>query len=279
MQQKLPLSILSVLLAIPGIVLRSMHLLHGFDTPDRLPIAGSVWFRLYLVYLLVCALVLLWQSSALRARQNDRFEALLGSQSPLFRTLMIASAFLLIGGGAWTLVRLSTEALPVTAPGGRVIELVFGALTVLTGIALYFLAVAQGKEMTANAARLTLPTLFWSSLHLLVTYRAVCIDPALPSFAFELLAQVCVILAMYHFARLLYGKPQPLWFGFFAAIAVTFTLSNAGGAIVCLLSQPASISTDALLRSLLSAFAALMLLAELGALDASARVPACSTLS
>ena len=71
--------------------------------------------------------------------------------------------------------------------------------------------------------------LLWSCLHLLVNYRMTCIDPNLPSFAFGLVADVMLVLAFYHLARLLYGKPRPAALGFFSAVTITMAVSDLGG--------------------------------------------------
>ena len=108
-------------------------------------------------------------------------------------------------------------------------------------------------------------TLFWSALHLLVNYRMTCTDPRLPLFAFGLLADVMLVLAFYHIARLLYGRPQPMLLALFGALAAVMSFSDLGGYGLARLMGVTSVAWPAkmLLRSGLSAAACIYVLAQL----------------
>ena len=54
-------------------------------------------------------------------------------------------------------------------------------------------------------------------------------SPKLASFAFGLVADVMLVLAFYHLARLLYGKPRPAALAFFSAVSITMSASDIGG--------------------------------------------------
>ena len=132
------------------------------------------------------------------------------------------------------------------------------------------LAKAQGSRMNEKNAALTLVPLLWSCLHLLVNYRMTCIDPNLPSFAFGLVADVMLVLAFYHLARLLYGKPRPAALGFFSAVTITMAVSDLGGIGLGYLMGVGTLDWSAkmLLRGGLSVAACVMLAAELAVLCA-----------
>ena len=106
--------------------------------------------------------------------------------------------------------------------------------------------------------------LFWSALHLLVNYRMTCTDPKLASFGFGLVADVMIVLAFYELARLLFGKPAPAMLAFFAAVAVTMSVSDIGGyGLAMLMGIPSMWSIKMVLRGILAAAACVMLAAEL----------------
>ena len=107
--------------------------------------------------------------------------------------------------------------------------------------------------------------LFWSAIHLLVNYRMTCTDPRLPLFGFGLIADVVLVLAVYHFARMLYGRPQPMLLALFGGLAVTMSFSDLGGYGLARLMGVTSVgwSAQMLLRSGLSAAACLYVLAQL----------------
>ena len=125
---------------------------------------------------------------------------------------------------------------------------------------------AQGASyMTSDAAKCVLLPLFWSALHLLVNYRMTCTDPRLPLFAFGLLADVMLVLAFYHIARLLYGRPQPMLLALSGALAAVMSFSDLGGYGLARLMGVTSVAWPAkmLLRSGLSAAACIYVLAQL----------------
>lgn len=264
------LPVLAVVLCVPGIALRALHLLNGFDIDTGLPAIGSRWVWYCAVFFAVCAVLYAVVVRPLRARRKQPFEQLLGTESPMFRMAAVAAGLLLIAGGVVYLYLTVTAAEEDAAAWARMLEMVYGVCTPLTGVCCIVLASAQGREMTAPMAKLTLVPLLWSCLHLLVAYRMTCTAPKLPSFAFGLVADVMVVFAFYHLARLLYSKPRPEWLAFFSALALTMTLSDLGGYGLAWLMGVRAVAWPAamVLRSVLSAAACLLLLAELGVLSA-----------
>ena len=84
-------------------------------------------------------------------------------------------------------------------------------------------------------------------------------------FAFGLLADVMLVLAFYHIARLLYGRPQPMLLALFGALAAVMSFSDLGGYGLARLMGVTSVAWPAkmLLRSGLSAAACIYVLAQL----------------
>ena len=68
---------LAVSLCVPGIVVRAMHMLNGFDLATGLPAVGDAWVWYFAAYLLVAAVVYAVLAWPLRDRHAQPFEQLL----------------------------------------------------------------------------------------------------------------------------------------------------------------------------------------------------------
>lgn len=256
---------LTIGLCVPGVAVRALHLLNGFEIGTGLPAAGSVWLTACIALFALAAVVFAVCALPLRAEKHTPFETLLGTQNVSFRTAAVTAGLLVaLGGVAYLLTTLRVPEQDA-AVWARALEYVYAALTVIAGASLLGLAGAQGRTMTARSAALTLPPLIWSCAHLLVTYRMTCIDPKLPSFGFGLVADVLLVLAFYHLARLLYGKPNPSLLAFFSASATVIAVSDLGGYGVAWLMGLRAVDWPAktLLRGGVTVAACVLLLAEL----------------
>ncbi len=229
MKQTKVLPVLTVVLCLPGVVVRALHMLNGFDIGTGLPAVGDAWVWYFAALLVLSAVIYAVLSVPLRAANNMPFEQLLGTQNAGFRMAAVISGLLLAVGGVGYLYLTMTTGEEDAAGWAKVLEIVYAAVTILCGLCAIGLAKAQGSEMTEQSAKLTLVPLIWSCLHLLVNYRMTCIDPKLASFAFGLVADVMLVLALYHLARLLYGKPRPALLAFFSAVTTTMAVSDLGG--------------------------------------------------
>ena len=230
-----------------------------------LPVTGNAWVWYCAVFFLLCAAAYAAMAAPLRAERKTPFEQLLGTQGVGFRMMAVISGLLLVLGGVGYLYLTMTTVEEDAAGWAQALELAYAGITVLAGLCSIGLAKAQGVEMTSHSALLTLVPLLWSCLHLLVNYRMTCVDPKLPSFGFGLVGDILLVLAFYHLARLLYGKPRPAMLAFFGAIAVTMAVSDAAGYGLSWLMGVHGVAWPAkmVLRSGLSVAAALLLLAEL----------------
>lgn len=256
---------LAVSLCVPGIVVRAMHMLNGFDLATGLPAVGDAWVWYFAAYLLVAAVVYAVLAWPLRDRHAQPFEQLLGTQNTMFRMLAVVAGLLLAAGGAAYLYLTLTTVEQDAAGWAKVLELVYAVVTVLCGACAVGLAKAQGGEITETTANLTQVPLIWSCLHLLVNYRMTCVDPKLASFSFGLVADMMLVLACYHLARLLYGKPRPAMLGFCGACAITMAGSDLGGyGLARLMGVTVPVWSDKMvLRGALSVAACVLVAAEL----------------
>ena len=249
------LPILAVVLCVPGIALRALHLLNGFDVSTGLPTAGDKWIWFVIALFAISAIVYAVLALPLKTRDKVPFEQLLGTKETLFRMAAVVAGLIVAAGSLGYLYLTITTAEQDTAAWARVLEIVYAIMGVLTGGCMIGLAKAQGAQMTEKSAAMTLVPLFWSCLHLLVNYRMTCTDPKL---------DVMIVLAFYELARLLFGKPAPAMLAFFAAVAVTMSVSDIGGyGLAMLMGIPSMWSIKMVLRGILAAAACVMLAAEL----------------
>lgn len=265
MKQTKVLPVLAVVLCLPGVVVRALHMLNGFDIATGLPAVSDAWVWYFTALLVLAAVIYAALSVPLRAANDMPFEQLLGTQSVGFRMAAVISGLLLLIGGVGYLYLTMTTGEEDAAGWAKALEIVYAVVTVLCGICAIGLAKAQGSEMTDQSAKLTLVPLLWSCLHLLVNYRMTCVDPKLASFAFGLVADVILVLAFYHLARLLYGKPRPAWLAFFGAVTTTVSVSDMGGYGLSRLMGVTipEWSDKMVLRGCLSVAACILLVAEL----------------
>ena len=253
-------------LAIPGIGLRALHLLNGFDVASGLPTAGSPWVWVCAVFFVLCAVLYGVLAAPLREKESVPFEKLLGTDHALFRMTAVIAGLLLIAGSAGYLCFTFTAQEEGAALWAHVLEIVYSITGSGSGVCMIAFTKAQGASyMTSDAAKCVLLPLFWSALHLLVNYRMTCTDPRLPLFAFGLLADVMLVLAFYQIARLLYGRPQPMLLALFGALAAVMSFSDLGGYGLARLMGVTSVAWPGkmLLRSGLSAAACSYVLAQL----------------
>lgn len=265
MKQTKFLPILMLVLCLPGVVVRALHLLNGFDIGTGLPAVGDAWVWYFTALLVLAAVLYAVLSLPLRKRNAVPFEQLLGTQNPLFRMAAVISGLLIVVGGLGYLYLTMTTGEEDAAGWAKILEIVYAVVSVLCGMCAIGLAKAQGGEMTAQSAKLTLVPLLWSCLHLLVNYRMTCVDPKLASFAFGLVADVILVLAFYYLARLLYGKPRPALLAFFSAVTTTMAVSDLGGYGLSRLMGVTTPEWSAkmILRGCLSVAACILLAAEL----------------
>ena len=93
----------AVALCVPGVGLRALHVLNGFDVNTGLPAAHDPWVW-YLAALLIAAAVLYAVLAApLRRLKTVPFEQMLGTESVGFRMAAVIAGLLLCAGGLFYL--------------------------------------------------------------------------------------------------------------------------------------------------------------------------------
>ncbi len=256
---------LAFIMCVPGVVLRALHFLSGFDADTGLPAISTPWVWYFTILLLVCAAAYFILARPLKALENVAFEQLIGTDNPTFRIMSVIAGLLMIAGGGCYFYFTLTAAPESMEGWAHIFELVYAAATILAGFAIIAFAKAQASEITEKSAMLTLVPLLWSCLHLLVNYRMTCTDPKLPSFAFGLVADILVATALYNISRLLYDKPRPAALGAVSALAITVSVADLGGYALSRIMGVHSVSwtPQMILRSGLTVSVCLFLAAEL----------------
>ena len=128
------LPFLAVALCVPGVVLRALHLLNGFDIANGLPVAGDAWIWYFTALLVASAVALAGGANMpLRAKKAVPFEQMLGTQSPGFRMAAVIAGLLLFAGGLFYLYLTMTTV--EEAVGRARLEIVYSAVTVACGFA------------------------------------------------------------------------------------------------------------------------------------------------
>ena len=158
------LPILAVVLCVPGIALRALHLLNGFDVSTGLPTAGDKWIWFVIALFAISAIVYAVLALPLKTRNKVPFEQLLGTKEVLFRMAAVVAGLIVAAGSLGYLYLTITTVEQDAAAWARVLEIVYAIMGVLTGGCMIGLAKAQGVQMTEKSAAMTLVPLFWSQV-------------------------------------------------------------------------------------------------------------------
>ena len=144
------LPILAVVLCVPGIALRALHLLNGFDVSTGLPTAGDKWIWFVIALFAISAIVYAVLALPLKTRNKVPFEQLLGTKETLFRMAAVVAGLIVAAGSLGYLYLTITTAEQDVAAWARVLEIVYAIMGVLTGGCMISLAKAgrtdDGKE-------------------------------------------------------------------------------------------------------------------------------------
>ncbi len=226
--RKLPL--LALTGGLVGAGLRAVQLSTAFEPETGLYIPGSLCGQLLLGWLILLAAVI--AAAARQGQHHGSFEELFAGSGDLYKTILAFTGLLLAAGGAaWLAVELPLQFQQAQAgPWVLALELPFGVLCIAAGLCLVGLGAALSRgTLSQSHALLTLPPLFWAAFHLLVAYRQYCVSANLALFTLEIFASIACVMSYYHFARMLYGKPAPRRFTFWAANAIVLSLSDMLG--------------------------------------------------
>ena len=113
------LPILAVVLCVPGIALRALHLLNGFDVSTGLPTAGDKWIWFVIALFAISAIVYAVLALPLKTRNKVPFEQLLGTKETLFRMAAVVAGLIVAAGSLGYLYLTITTAEQDACSGDR----------------------------------------------------------------------------------------------------------------------------------------------------------------
>ena len=122
------LPILAVVLCVPGIALRALHLLNGFDVSTGLPTAGDKWIWFVIALFAISAIVYAVLALPLKTRNKVPFEQLLGTKETLFRMAAVVAGLIVAAGSLGYLYLTITTAEQDVAAWARVLEIVYAII-------------------------------------------------------------------------------------------------------------------------------------------------------
>ena len=147
------LPILAVVLCVPGIALRALHLLNGFDVSTGLPTAGDKWIWFVIALFAISAIVYAVLALPLKTRNKVPFEQLLGTKETLFRMAAVVAGLIVAAGSLGYLYLTITTAEQDVAAWARVLEIVYAIMGVLTGGPLVLKNRLSGRPLFSCHAR------------------------------------------------------------------------------------------------------------------------------
>lgn len=236
MKKHLALPLVGIIGAAAAFVLRLLYNRTAFEPDTGLPIPGNP-AGFYLPGLLAAlALVCVLLAQKLPGGREERAPGF----SPAFaceilpRMLLVMGAFFWLVSGVWDLLggmffaypyAVSADpALPSllaqTSFSSLLLTRISGVLSVVCAACLFPVASAcrRGGRLRFNGANLLIPVA-GLVVRLVLTYRAVSINPVLQSYYVELLALCGLILCLYRASSFAYGDGRTRRFAVYAAMA------------------------------------------------------------
>ena len=242
MRKDIVIPLLALVGGAAGFALRRVQLRTGFESDTGLAIPGcpAALALIVLSAAVAAALLLLCRGSLRPFRGYD--DAML-THDPGARAMGNAAAFLVLVAGAWELQELfftdwpqvTAQAASIRAMGGNTLPILLsGLLLPILSVVLCVAAALSLLMLTRNnfwgerrgdrSVFLLLPA-YGSCLWLILTYRELSNDPVVQQYAYQLLAIVCITLALYFTVTLSFGKhPHPAAALFFSLLGVYFSL-------------------------------------------------------
>lgn len=266
MQLNRKLPALAMLGGAVGAVLRALQLVTSFEWNTGLYIKGSLHGKLLIGWLLLITAVIALMAS--KGEHHASFEDVFAGTGTFYKMLVAFSGLLMsVCGALWLVIKLQASAKPeVAEPWAMGLEIPFGFLCIAAGMSIVGLgAVLSRGSINSRQALLLLPPVFWAAFHLLVAYRQYCVSANLAVFTPDIFASIACVMAFYHFSRMLYGKPAPRRFAFWAAMTVTLTMTDTIGYALgeVMGGGPVVWSTEAIVRACCLLCACVFLMVEL----------------
>jgi len=208
-----------------GAFFRWLQDLTGFEEDTGLYISGNIWSRALIIACVGAALALIVMVLDLRKKKlqlPEEYAAALGGTTVLYRPAYILLAALMAVGSVLLIFSSSQDTYPVLQVGLSLLGLLAAA-----GFVLMASATLRRRDPPLNCfGAVLLITLycFW----LIVSYRENAVGPVVWSYAMEILALACALIAFYYIASVPFGRPKP-----FMAI-----LTSQFGAFLCIVALP-----------------------------------------
>lgn len=209
--RRLPVMIVTVILAVAAFFLRKSQLKTAFDEIGVIPGSGRalVWIAI--------AVVILFAGYSYFLRGRKKYSAISSRWLPLMGASCAAAALLLVGSILRLGAPMEKSAL-VIAIGG----IVAAGCWVGTALSRY-----QAKQ--AHGALFLLPAVFYV-VDLVLQFRLWTRDPVILDYCFDLLALICTMCALFHLSGFSFDQGHRRITVFFVLCGVFFNAAAMAGA-------------------------------------------------
>ncbi|NCB51480.1 MAG: hypothetical protein EOM54_06310 [Clostridia bacterium] len=208
-----------------GAFFRWLQDLTGFEEDTGLYISGNIWSRALIVACVGAALALFVMVLDLKKKKlslPEEYSAAMGGTTVLYRPAYIGLASLMAAGSIILIFSAFKDAYPVLQ-----VSLSLMGLLAAAGFTLMTSATRRRRDPPLNCFGATLIIAlfcFW----LIVSYRENAVGPVVWSYAIEILALACTLVAFYYIASVPFGRPKPFSAIFFSQF----------GAFLCIVALP-----------------------------------------
>lgn len=209
--RRLPVMIVTVILAVAAFFLRRNQLKTAFDEIGVIPGSGRaiIWFAV--------AVVILFAVYAYFLRGRKKYSAISSRWMPLLAGSCAAAALLLVG----SILRLG-------APMEK-LALVIAVGGVVTAVCWVGTALSRYQAKPAHGALFLLPAVFYV-VDLVLQFRLWTRDPVILDYCFDLLALICTMCALFHLGGYSFDQGRRRITVFFTLSGVFFNAAAMAGA-------------------------------------------------
>lgn len=249
------LTVFAIILGLIGAYLRAEYLLTGFEADSGLPLRTINPYRLSLLILSVCVLLIFLLSPLFFRKTIKNFNSrklyqISGGSQVLYRVLSAFFMFLSAVIGIYDFLL-----------GTGISVLIIALLSLISGAGLISLTIAQKRDSLSDEHLICAAApVFWTCFMLIYFYREHSADPVFGSYSYELFAIMASMLAIFFFAGIFFSRP---YFGHVlvaSSFAVYMVITAYGGRVLYNILSAASYDIPAFV-SWFSAMLAILLLA------------------
>ena len=214
--RRLPVMIVTVLLAAAAFFLRRNQLKTAFDSIGVIPGAGRLFIWITI------AVVLLFAVYAFFLRGRKKYTSISSRWMPLLAVSCVAAAILLLS----SILRLTamTQKLDLLVAFGGVITAACWAGT----------AMSRYQAKRAHGVLMLLPAVFYV-VDLVLQFRLWTRDPIILDYCYDLLALICTMCALFHLGGYSFDQGNRRVTTFFTMCGVFFNAAAMAGAPVAVM--------------------------------------------